>query len=87
MIINIKIAMVLCLSLMLWVGSASGDLNETDNQTGNDTDAIDDNISKELFYDAYPGGTDNIPPFKGAIGTEGYSDGSDGTKGNGNHNN
>lgn len=70
MIIKIKIALVLCLGLMLWVGSAAGDLNETDNQTGNDTDAIDDNISKELFYDAYPGETDDIPPFRGAIGPE-----------------
>ena len=68
--IKIKIALLLCLSFMLWVGSASGDLNETGNGTVNDTDAIDDNITKELFFDAYAGETDNIPPFGGAIGPE-----------------
>ena len=53
---------------MLWVGSVAGDLNGTDNQTGNDTDAIDDNITKELFYDAYAGETYDIPPFRGLVG-------------------
>ena len=68
--IEIKFALVLCLSFMLWVGSAAGNLNETGNQTGNDTDAIDDNISKELFYDAYTGETGDIPTFGGAVGPE-----------------
>jgi hypothetical protein len=71
---KIKIALVLCLSLMLWVGSAAGDLNETGNEigneTGNDTDAINDNITKEFFSDAETGEPDDIPPFKGAVGPE-----------------
>jgi len=70
MIIKIKIALVLCLSLMLWVGSAAGDLNETGNETGNETDAIYDNVTKELFSDAKAGETDDILPFRGEVGPE-----------------
>jgi hypothetical protein len=66
MTITINIALVFCLSLMLWVGSAEGDLNET----GNETDAIDDNITKELFSDSDVCETDDFPPFRGAVGPE-----------------
>ena len=97
MITKIKIALVLCLSLMLWVGGAAGDQGDF-NETGNDTDiqdnpvndtipdisanetenanntnTVDDNVTKELFLEAEAGDiddTDDIPPFRGAVGPE-----------------
>jgi len=73
--IIINIALVLCLSLMLWVGGAAGDLNETDNETenANNTNTVDDNITEELFFVAETGDiddTNDIPPFKGVVGPE-----------------
>lgn len=94
MITKIKITLVLCLSLMLWMGCAAGNLNETANETDihdnpvndttpdismnetentNNTNTVDDNVTKELFLEAEAGDiddTDDIPPFRGAVGPE-----------------